>query len=94
MRRRLGDAQRLREGDSETQVVRGGDSETHRDSEEETRRRRSCEEETWKLERSRRRLGDSETRISEYLRSFLPYVVPRFRKNEIWRQLYIQHNYV
>jgi hypothetical protein len=64
VRRRLGDAQRLQGGDSETQVVRGGDSETHRDSEEETRRRRSCEEETRKLERSRRRLGDSETRIS------------------------------
>jgi hypothetical protein len=33
-------------------------------------------------------------RISKHLRSFLPYVVPRLRKNEIWRQLYIQHNYV
>ena len=54
-RRRLGDAQRLQEGDSETQVVRGGDSETHRDSE--TRRRRSCEEETG--ETPRRRLGDA-----------------------------------
>jgi len=32
--------------------------------------------------------------ISKHLRSFLPYVVPRLRKNEIWRQLYIQHNYV
>ena len=41
--------------------MRGGD---WGDSEEETRRRRSCEEETRKLERSRRRLGDSETRIS------------------------------
>ncbi len=35
-----------------------------------------------------------QVRIPEYLRSFLPYVVPRLRKNEIWRQLYIQHNYV
>ena len=32
--------------------------------------------------------------IPKHLRSFLPYVVPRLRKNEIWRQLYIQHNYV
>jgi hypothetical protein len=29
-----------------------------------------------------------------HLRSFLPYVVPRLRKNEIRRQPYIQHNYV
>ena len=41
-----------------------------------------------------RPLATMRHRISEYLRSFLPYVVPRLRKNEIWRQLYIQHNYV